>query len=89
MTNSQCQNRFGGVLTHTLFVANDNDFVPAVAGDNKFYVVGVTDADLASIGATFTAQQISPVPEPSTYLMLLVGLVILGLVAQQRNASSK
>lgn len=79
----------GGVTTHTLFVANDNDFVPAVAGDNKMYVFGVTDADLATVGATFTAQQITPVPEPSMYLMLLVGLVILVRVAQLRRASSK
>ncbi len=38
---------------HTLWVVNDNDFVPDIAGPNLFYVLGLTDADLA---AMFQAQ---------------------------------
>jgi len=36
----------GGVTKHTLFIANDNDFLPAVAGPNKFFVFTFEDADL-------------------------------------------
>jgi hypothetical protein len=36
----------GGVTKHTLFIANDNDFLPAVGGPNKFFVFTVDTADL-------------------------------------------
>ena len=76
-----------GVTTHTLYMANDNDFVPGVAGDNKFYVFGVTDADLARVGASYTAQAVTAaVPEPETYAMLIAGLGLLGFVARRRKA---
>lgn len=52
-----------GETRHTLFVANGNDFVVASAGNNQFYVFAVSDADLARVGATCTAQNISAVPE--------------------------
>ncbi len=61
----------GGVTKHTIYVTNDNDFVPSTSGPNNFYVFAATDADL---GATFTAQSISAVPEPESYAMLLIGL---------------
>jgi hypothetical protein len=35
---------------HTLWIANDNDFLPALAGGNKFFVFGFTNADLAQLG---------------------------------------
>ncbi|MGZ3237276.1 MAG: FxDxF family PEP-CTERM protein [Burkholderiaceae bacterium] len=75
-----------GVVTHTLYVANDNDFLPSVSGDNKFYVFGVTDADLASVGASYTAQSIAAVPEPETYAMMLAGLCLVGGVARRRKS---
>lgn len=37
----------GGKTLHTLYISNDNDFLPGTAGPNVFYVVGFTDADLA------------------------------------------
>lgn len=35
-----------GQNLHTLFIANDNDFLPETSGPNIFYVLGFTDADL-------------------------------------------
>lgn len=71
-----------GVTKHTIYVANDNDFVPGVSGPNNFYVFAATDAEL---GATYVAQNISAVPEPDTYAMLLAGLGMLGFAARRRN----
>ncbi len=45
-----------GVTYHTLYVANDNDFLPDEAGPNLFYVLGFTDEDLPG----FVPQQIAP-----------------------------
>jgi outer membrane protein assembly factor BamB len=39
-----------GVTYHTLWIANDNDFLPTVAGPNKFFVFGFTDQDLTALG---------------------------------------
>ena len=41
-----------GVLEHTLFVANDNDFVTNVAGPNRFFVFAFTDNDVPACGPT-------------------------------------
>jgi len=71
----------GGTLTHTLWVSNDNDFLPAVAGPNQFYVFGFTDADLA--GSLFAPQL---VPEPASSGLLAVGLLGLLGVARRRTA---
>lgn len=35
-----------GAVQHTLFVANDNDFLPDTAGPNQIFVFGFTDADI-------------------------------------------
>jgi hypothetical protein len=63
---------FGGVLEHTLFFSNDNDFVQNIAGPNTFFVFGLTDADLPGF------QQEVFVPEAPTFAMFLVGF--LGLL---------
>lgn len=43
--------KVGATTYHTLWIANDNDFLPAVAGGNRFFVFGFTDADLGTDGA--------------------------------------
>jgi T5SS/PEP-CTERM-associated repeat protein len=46
-----------GTNTHTLYMANDNDFVTNTSGPSKVFVFGVTDADLG--GSSLTNQSIS------------------------------
>ena len=78
-----------GVLKHTLFLANDNDFVQSIAGDNKFYVFGVSDADLAAVGATFAPQAIATVPEPATTAMMLGGLCLIGATRRRQRRQGR
>jgi hypothetical protein len=63
-----------GIIEHTLWIANDNDFTPDSSGPDTFYVVGVSDADLG--GSVFEAQS---VPEPGALGMLGMGLMGLPL----------
>jgi hypothetical protein len=71
-----------GTLTHTLWMANDNDFLPTVAGTNNFYVFGVTDADLGA--SKYVGQSI---PVPSTLALTLLALA--GLPAVRRLRQTK
>jgi phytase-like protein len=56
----------GKINVHTLWIANDNDFLPTVAdangnqipNPNQFFVVGFTDADLS--GSVYAPQQVTP-----------------------------
>ncbi len=71
-----------GQLLHTLYIANDNDFLPATAGDNQFYVFGFQDGDLPG----FVAQQFAQsVPEPSSWAMLITGFGAIGLATRRRR----
>jgi hypothetical protein len=69
-----------GVLEHTLFVANDNDFVADVAGPNRFFVFGFADSDLPG----FLQQQF--VPEPSSIAVLGAGLFGFALLRRRSKA---
>ena len=68
-----------GVLKHTLYVANDNDFVAGTAGPNNFYVFAVGDSDLPN----FQAQELAPVPLPAALVMF--GPAFAGLAALARR----
>ena len=61
-----------GALFHTLYVANDNDFIPGVAGDNQFYVFAIADTAL-----NYQAQQISAVPVPAAVWLFGTGIISL------------
>ncbi|MDR3673536.1 MAG: esterase-like activity of phytase family protein [Holophaga sp.] len=47
-----------GSAKHTLWIANDNDFVPDTSGTNRFYVFAFSDADLG--GSTYVGQAVTP-----------------------------
>ena len=70
-----------GVLSHTLYVTNDNDFVPGSAGENKIFVFAMSDADL---GAVFAQQQI---PEPESLALVLLGLGVMGSLQRRKSRS--
>ena len=82
----------GGVTQHTLFLANDNDFLATVGvsgggtarNDNQFFVFGVSDTDLAQVGATFDAGAFA-IPEPSSGPLVLGALALLGLAMVRRR----
>ncbi len=62
-----------GIIKHTLWVANDNDFVPADAGTNKFFVFAVSDADLGE--SVFVSQALTPRPA--------ISVAVTGVIVNQ------
>ncbi|HEX5354723.1 MAG TPA: esterase-like activity of phytase family protein [Aquabacterium sp.] len=76
-----------GSWYHTMVLANDNDFLPGVAGDNKFYVMRFTDADLLGKGVTggLQMQSIAAVPEPDSLVLAVTAMGALGLAVRRRR----
>ena len=71
-----------GALFHTLYVGNDNDFVPGTSGTNQFYVFAV-----GSNALNYQAQQFSAVPVPAAAWLFLTGLMgFLGLNRKRKAA---
>jgi hypothetical protein len=72
-----------GQTLHTLYVANDNDFVPDSAGPNQFFVFSFADGDLPG----YVAQALnSAVPEPASWGMMVAGFGLLGGALRWRKA---
>jgi len=69
-----------GQVLHTLYVANDNDFVSNIAGPNRFFVFGFQDGDLPG----FQAQRFAAVPEPMSWALMILGFGGVGIVARAR-----
>jgi hypothetical protein len=75
-----------GQTLHTLYVANDNDFLPGASGPNQFFVFGFTDADLPS----YVAQAFSAaVPEPASWAMMVAGFGLVGGALRRRKVTLK
>jgi hypothetical protein len=81
-----------GMWKHTLYVANDNDFLgqvtladgkTVVGYDNQFFVFAFDAADLG--GSQYVSQQIAAIPEPQTPALMLAGLGVVALLARRRR----
>jgi hypothetical protein len=75
---------YNGGTYHTLYVANDNDFVPDVSGPNQFYVFGFTDNDLPGL----VRQDVAAVPEPASWAMMIGGFGLIGAMLRRRTRTT-
>jgi hypothetical protein len=71
--------------TAAVEVLNDGLADPALQPLNDTYLTVLADAAIAASQAPPDTTAISPVPEPPVYVMLLVGVGLLGLVARRQT----
>ena len=69
-----------GATYHTLYVSNDNDFLPGTAGPSQVYVYGFKDSDLGGL----VQQAVAAIPEPGSWAMLFAGFGLLGAALRKR-----
>jgi hypothetical protein len=70
----------GSDTYHTLYVSNDNDFLPGFAGPSQVYVYGFKDSDLGGL----VQQSVAAIPEPGSWAMLFAGFGLLGAALRKR-----
>jgi len=75
---------YGGDLYHTLYVSNDNDFLPGTAGPNQFFVFGFKDSDLPGL----VQQRVAAVPESATWAMMVMGFGFVAGVLRARRRTA-
>jgi hypothetical protein len=73
-----------GDTLHTLFVANDNDFLPDTAGPNQFFVFGFKDGDLPR----YVAQSVAAIPEPASWALFIGGFGMIGTAMRRRKIAT-
>jgi hypothetical protein len=79
-----------GELYHTLYISNDNDFLPGTAGANQFYVVGFQDGDLPGYTPQrFAASSPSAVPEPASWALLISGFGLVGASLRRKRLKTQ
>jgi hypothetical protein len=66
-------------------VLNDGQLDPPLYPLNDTYLTALADAAITASQAPPDTSAISPVPEPPVYVMLLVGVGLLGLVARRQT----
>ena len=80
----------GGQLKHTLYIANDNDFLATsplgLDNPNQWFVFAFDDSDLA--GSVFQNQQLTAVPEPASWALMLAGLAAAASKVRRLRAVS-
>jgi hypothetical protein len=86
----------GATVSNTSFLANSGSFfaAPVPFYDLAFATFSNTSTQIVSSGTGFTIVNgggalnfaVSPIPEPSTYALMLAGLAVVGGVARRRKS---
>jgi hypothetical protein len=95
LTGVSLFSNFDGILFNaddtvlTSITSNQNKMTlnwgPSAAGSYYLNVTGIANGSMG--GAYGVAIGVSPVPEPESYAMMLIGLGLMGAIARRRNKS--
>lgn len=82
------------VAPATIVLAHCETDDPAPCGITSTTVAKTNEADQTALAPTDPKQQAqtepaTPVPEPQTFIMLMLGLVVLGFASRHRQGSEK